>query len=152
MNEKEHLTRKEQVQIEGYKALMQYGCQMSQDHLNYDKIMMPVSLAPAYFVLTSLDVQEAGPVAELLIWGAGVLLLAFWVLRNIRSRTRLYETWDTVSCLEEGFEVPGIGKVLDAIGAHWAPKDFTLKIVFFVLAVLLYLAVLIYVIVRALKC
>ena len=33
MNEKEHLTRKEQVQIEGYKALMQYGCQMPQDHL-----------------------------------------------------------------------------------------------------------------------
>ena len=30
-NERQHL-------IEGYKALMQYGCQMSQDHINYDRI------------------------------------------------------------------------------------------------------------------
>ena len=52
MTEKDPLTRKEQLQIEGYKALMQYGCQMSQDHVNYDRIIMPVSLLPAYFVLT----------------------------------------------------------------------------------------------------
>ncbi len=143
---------KETVKLEVYKGLIQYGCQMSQDHLNYDRILMPISLVPAYLVLTSLDVREAGLPAELIILFGGFLLLVFWIMRNIRSRARLYETWDKVSCLEEGFEVPGIGKVLDTIAPHWAPKDFTLKIVFFVLAVLLYLAVLIYVIVRACKC
>lgn len=63
-DEKKHL-------LEGYKVLMQYGIQMSQDHLNYDKILMPLSLVPAFFVLTSADVQKAGLAAELLIWGAG---------------------------------------------------------------------------------
>ena len=130
MNQKEPLSPKQQLEIEGYKALMQYGCQMSQDHLNYDKIMMPVSLAPAYFVLTSPAGKIPSQWAESLILVGGFLLLVFWVLRNIRSRARLYETWDKVSCLEEGFEVPGIGKVLDTIAPHWAPKDFTLKIVF----------------------
>ena len=91
---------------------------------------MPISLVPAYLVLTSLDVREAGLPAELIILFGGFLLLVFWIMRNIRSRARLYETWDKVSCLEEGFEAPGIGKVLDTIAPHWAPKDFTLKIVF----------------------
>ena len=58
-NEKAPLTRKEQLEIEGYKALMQYGVQLSQDHLNYDRIFMPLTFVPAYFVLTSLDVREA---------------------------------------------------------------------------------------------
>ena len=146
------LSKKEQLEIEVYKGLIQYGCQMSADHINYDRLLMPISLVPAYLLLTSLDVQEAGWPAQIIIWLGGFLLVGFWAMRNIRSRARLYRTWDKVSCLEEGFEVPGIGKVLDALGGTRIPTDFTLKIVFAVLAVLLYLAVLIYVIVRALKC
>ena len=113
---------------------------------------MPVSLAPAYFVLTSLDVQEAGPVAELLIWGAGVLLLAFWVLRNIRSRTRLYKVWDTVSCIEKDLEIPAYSKVHDYMRESKALRDFTLKFIFAGLAGVFYVVVFCYVLCRWSQC
>ena len=70
-NEKAPLTRKEQLEIEGYKALMQYGVQLSQDHVNYDKIIMPLSLVPAYFVLTSSDLQDTWLLVELVVLAAG---------------------------------------------------------------------------------
>ena len=38
-NEKDSQDPKEHLKLEGYKALMRYGCQMSQDHLNYDRIL-----------------------------------------------------------------------------------------------------------------
>lgn len=47
---------KETVKLEVYKGLIHYGCQMSADHLNYDRILMPISL-----VLASEDSNESNP-------------------------------------------------------------------------------------------
>ena len=64
MNEKNSLTRKEQLQIEGYRSLTEYGCQMSQDHISTDRVMIPLSLAPALWVLAPTErrnCQTSGP-------------------------------------------------------------------------------------------
>ena len=154
MTEKDPLTRKEQLQIEGYKALMQYGCQMSQDHVNYDRIIMPVSLLPAYFVLTSSDLQDAGLLAELVIWSAGLVLLLFWHSRNIRSKDRLYKIWDTVSCIETRLGFAAYSEVHGHMKTKkkFSLPDFKIKKIFFVIAVLGYVVVLYYVLWRKCKC
>lgn len=129
--------------IEGYKALMQYGVQLSQDHVNYDKIIMPLSLVPAYFVLTSSDLQEAGPVAELLIWSAGPLLLWFWHTRNKRSKDRLYKVWDTVSCIEKRLCFAAYSTVRDYMkNKSKTLRDFEIKALFVWFAGLGYFVVL----------
>ena len=129
-NEKIPLTRKEQLQIEGYKALMQYGVQLSQDHLNYDKILMPISLAPALWVISSPVGKIPSRWAETWILVGGVLLLLFWVLRNIRSRTRLYKVWDTVSCIEKRLCFDAYSNVHDEMKKSGTLSDFTLKFIF----------------------
>ena len=44
-DEKCSLNKKEQLLIEGYRSLTEYGCQMSQDHISTDRVMIPLSLA-----------------------------------------------------------------------------------------------------------
>ena len=133
-NQRQHL-------IEGYKALMQYGVQLSQDHLNYDRIFMPLSLIPAFLVLTSPDVHCAGKLAASLILGGGFVLLLFWFFRNLRSRKRLYKVWETLCCIEENLEFEAYTKVHKTMKPWWPLRDFTLKFVFFGMALLLYIAV-----------
>ena len=145
-NERQHL-------IEGYKALMQYGVQMSQDHLNYDRIIMPLSLVPAYFVLTSWDLQEAGPLAELVIWGAGPLLLWFWHSRNKRSRDRLYKVWDTLACIEKRLCFAAYSTVHDYMNNESKTlRDFKIKELFVWAAGFAYFVVLCHLLWRWSKC
>lgn len=122
-NQRQHL-------IEGYKALMQYGVQLSQDHLNYDRIFMPLTFVPAYFVLTSLDVREAGWPAEVLIWCAGPVLLLFWHHRNLRSQDRIYKLWDTVACIEKRLCFVAYSTVHDYMNESTTRPDFKLKAMF----------------------
>ncbi len=137
-NEKDSQDPKEHLKLEGYKALMQYGCQMSQDHLNYDRILMPLSLVPAFLVLTSPDVHCAGKLAASLILGGGFALLLFWFFRNLRSRKRLYKTWDTLSCIEKDLGFAAYTIVHDTMKPWWPLRDFTLKIIFAVVGLALY--------------
>ena len=163
MSEKEckdiALTPKQQLLIEGYKALMQYGCQMSQDHLSVDRIFMPLSLVPAYFVLTSLDVREAGWPAEVLIWCAGGLLLWFWHSRNKRSAARLNEIWDTLCCIEKCLGFAAYSRVHAALNPdkQYEPKppprrDFEVKRIFACIAGLVYFGVFVYLVYRWSTC
>ena len=146
----------EDHRIEGYKALMQYGIQMSQDHVNYDKILTPVVFLPAYFVLTSSDLQDAGPLLELVIWAAGPLLLWFWHARNKRSRARLYKVWDTVACIEKDLKLDAMHIVLDHLNKSSDKRDtlrdFEIKKRLIGFAALGYVVVFCYVLWRWLKC
>ena len=154
-NEKCSLNKKEQLLIEGYKALNQYGCQMSQDHLSVDRIFMPLLLAPPVFVLTSKDVQNAGKLAASLILGGGVLLLVFWTLRNWRSKKRLYAIWDILPSIERQLEFEAHRTLRKCMNKRpcsrfWLlrrlpPRDFTLKNLFGGLALAFYGAILLYV-------
>ena len=110
--------QKKEWQIEGYKALMQYGIQMSQDHVMFDRIFMPVSLAPAYAIIASSDssmiqVDRTGKIALCL---AAILFLWMWHVRNRRSQARLYKVWKTVGCIERDSKICGIHTVLDYLG------------------------------------
>lgn len=98
-NERKHL-------IEGYKSLTQYGCQMSQDHISTDRVMMPLSLAPALWVLAPPNGPVDGKLAETLILLGGVVFIVFWMLRNWRSGKRLHAIWDILRLIEVklGFE------------------------------------------------
>lgn len=145
----------EDYRIEGYKALMQYGIQMSQDHVNYDKILTPVVFLPAFFVLTSSDLQDAGLLVELVIWGAGPLLLWFWRARNKRSKARLYKVWDTLVCIEKHLCFEAYTKVhkhLEEKRKLGVLPDFETKRIFISWANLGYVAVLIYVFWRWSQC
>ena len=142
------LNKKEQFLIEGYKALNQYGCQMSQDHLSVDRIFMPLVLAPPVFVLTSKDVQSASKLAASLILGGGVLLLVFWTLRNWRSKKRLYAIWDILPSIERQLKFAAHRTLRKCMNKRrrsrfWLlrrlpPRDFTLKFIFAGIAALLY--------------
>lgn len=94
--EKKH---KDLLQIEGYKALNQYGCQMSQEHLSFDRIFMPLSLAPVYFVLVPRD-EPISKFVEILILLGGIFFIWIWRLRNRRSEKRLYAIWDILRGIE----------------------------------------------------
>lgn len=148
MSEKEckdnALTSKQQLKIEGYKTLMQYGIQMSQDHVSIDRIFMPLSLVPAYILFTSSDIKEAGIIAELVVWSTGILLLLFWHLRNWRSRERLYMIWDTISYTETCLEFAVFSKVHDYMNAEttFPLRDFAIKVFFFLITIWGYLAIL----------
>ena len=145
----------EDHRIEGYKALMQYGIQMSQDHVNYDKILTPVVFLPAYFVLTSSDLQDAGPLLELVIGAAGPLLLWFWHARNKRSKARLYKVWDTVACIEKDLCFEAYTKVhkhLEEKRKLGVLPDFEIKKRLIGFAALGYVVVFCYVLWRWLKC
>lgn len=106
MSEKDPLTRKEQLQIEGYKALMQYGCQMSADHISTDRVMIPLSLAPALWVLAPPNGPINSKVAQSLILLGGVVFIWSWMRRNSRSERRLSAIWDILREIERqlGFE------------------------------------------------
>jgi len=148
--------KNEDHRIEGYKALMQYGFQMSQDHVNYDKILTPVVFLPAYFVVTSSDLQDAGPLVELVILGAGPLLLWLWHARNKRSQARLYKVWDTVACIEKDLKFDAMRTVLDHLNKsrdkRETLRDFEIKERFIGFAALGYVVVFCYVLWRWLKC
>ena len=140
-NEKDSQDPKEHLKLQGYNALIQYGCQMSADHLNYDRILMPISLAPPLLVLIPSNERNISQWAESCILAGGVLLLAFWVFRNIRSRARLYNVWETVISIEKDLGFPAVKKVLDATNKLWVPRDFTLKFIFAGLAAVFYVFV-----------
>ena len=100
------MTRKEQLIIEGYKSLAQYGCQLSADHISTDRIMIPLSLAPAFYILAPPNGEIASKLAETLILLGGILFIVFWMLRNRRSEKRLSAIWDILRSIEAplGFE------------------------------------------------
>ena len=138
-DEKCSLNKKEQLLIEGYKALNQYGCQMSQDHLSVDRIFMPLSLAPAIWVLRPLN----GPIddnwAKSFILLGGRLLIGFWMLRNWRSGKRLSAIWDILRLIKEqlGFKAyrtlktfMGDPDLYNGRFRRWTFRDFTLKTCF----------------------
>ncbi len=98
-NERQHL-------IEGYKALTQYGCQLSADHISTDRIMIPLSLAPALLVLSPPNGEIVSRWAETLILLGGVVFIWFWHHRNLRNEKRLHAIWDILRLIEAqlGFE------------------------------------------------
>ena len=128
--------------------LNQGQCQESQDHINFDRIFMPLLLAPPVFVLTSEDVQNAGKVAASLILGGAVLLLVFWTLRKWRSKKRKYGIWDILPSIERHLKFAShrtLGKCMNKRrrSRFWLlrrllPRDFTLKFTFAGIAALLY--------------
>ena len=132
-NEQCSLNKKEQLQIEGYKSLTQYGCQMSQDHISTDRVMIPLSLAPAIWVLRPLN----GPIddnwAKTFILLGGCLLIGFWMLRNWRSGKRLSAIWDISRLIEVqlGFKAYRTLKTFMADPLYERlgkpPRDFQLK-------------------------
>ena len=154
-NEKSSLNKKEQLLIEGYKALNQYGCQMSQDHLSVDRIFMPLSLAPAYYVLTQPNGEIDSKAVESLILFGGVVFIVFWMLRNWRSKKRLYAIWDILPSIERQLEFEAhrtLRKCMDKprcsrFGLGWItpPRDFTLKSLFGWLTLAFYGVILLYV-------
>lgn len=99
------MTRKEKLIIEGYKSLTQYGCQLSADHISTDRIMIPLSLAPALLVLAPQNGHVSG-FAKTMILVAGVFLILFWMYRNRRNAKRLSAIWDILRLIEAqlGFE------------------------------------------------
>ena len=107
--------QKKEWQIEGYKALMQYGIQMSQDHVMFDRIFMPVSLAPAYAIIASSESSmiQVGRTGQFALCIAAILFLWTWHVRNRRSQARLYKVWKTVGCIERDSKICGIHTVLD---------------------------------------
>ena len=161
MPDRDSLTRKEQLQIEGYKSLTQYGCQMSQDHISTDRVMIPLSLAPAIWVLRPLNGQFEDNWAKTLILLGGVSLIVFWIYRNRRSEKRLNAIWDILRLIEAplGFEAHLMLKrfmeTMELDNGRWRerqshdrkppPRDFTLKKYFGWFALGFYGLVLIYV-------
>ena len=170
--------QKKEWQIEGYKALMQYGIQMSQDHVMFDRIFMPVSLAPAYAIIASSDssmiqVDHTGQIALCL---AAILFLWMWHVRNRRSQARLNKVWETVGCIERDTKICGIHTVLDYLDPtthkrircylkylvqqkkclfwrkdkdlRYTIKDFGIKAIFFYLVTFGYFVLLAFLIVR----
>ena len=130
------LTRKEKLGIEGYKALMQYGCQMSADHISTDRVMIPLSLAPALLVLAPPNEGIASNWAETWILLGGFVFTTFWMLRTRRSEKRLYAIWDILRLIEGalGFEAHlTLQAFMDdpiLYGGRfrrWTYRDFTLK-------------------------
>ena len=154
MNEKGPLTRKEQLQIEGYKALLHYGCQMSADHISTDRVMIPLSLAPALWVLRPLNGQFDDNWAKTFILLGGYWLIGFWMLRNQRSEKRLYAIWDILPLIEKdlGFKAFQTLKLFmdtrefrDGRFRRLPSRDFTLKKWFGRLALAFYGVVFIYI-------
>ena len=152
-NERQHL-------IEGYKVLTQYGCQLSADHISTDRIMIPLSLAPAFFVLAPQNGKIASQWAETLILVGGVVFIWFWHQRNLRNEKRLHAIWDILRLIEAqlGFEAYlTLQRFMDTMvydNGRWrklTPKDkplkhdFTLKKHFARFACVFYLVVLLYV-------
>lgn len=147
-NNEKSLNKKEQLQIEGYKALNQYGCQLSADHLSTDKVLMPLSLGPALWVLSSPVGKIPSQWAESLILVGGVLLLVFWTLRNWRSKKRLYAIWDNLRLIERQLKFAAhrtLNKCMNKrrSSRFWLlrrlpPRDFTSKFLFAAFAVLFY--------------
>ena len=118
----------------GYKALNQYGCQMSQEHLSIDRIFMPLSLAPALWVLAPPNEAIENKFVESLILLGGMFFIGFWILRNWRSRKRLYAIWDILRGIEYklGFAAHRTLKEcmdnpFDAQFRKRPPRDFRLK-------------------------
>ncbi len=140
-NERKHL-------IEGYKSLTQYGCQMSADHISTDRIMIPVSLAPAFFVLAPQNVEITNQWAETLILMGGISLILFWMFRNSRSKKRLYAIWDILRLIETKLGFEAYLRLLNLmktrachrfwLGRILPPSDFTLKFWFGVFALAFY--------------
>ena len=161
MHEKDSLTRKEQLEIEGYKSLTQYGCQMSQDHISTDRVMIPLSLAPAIWVLRPLNGQFDDNWAKTFILLGGASLIVFWMFRNGRSEKRLYAIWDILRLIEAplGFEAHLMLKrfmeTMEYDNGRWRerqshdpklpPRDFKLKEYFGRFALAFYGAILLYV-------
>ena len=154
-DEKCSLNKKEQLLIEGYKALNQYGCQMSQDHLSVDRIFMPLSLAPAYYVLTQPNGEIDSKAVESLILFGGVVFIVFWMLRNWRSKKRLYAIWDILPSIERQLKFAAHRTLRKCMNKRpssrfWLlrrlpPRDFTLKSLFGWLTLAFYGAILLYV-------
>ncbi|MDE0297271.1 MAG: hypothetical protein OXN17_01395 [Candidatus Poribacteria bacterium] len=99
-NDTNSLTRTEQLKLEGYKALNQYGCQMSQDHISTDRVMIPLSLAPALWVLIPLKGEFENNWDKTFVLLGGASLIVFWRLRNWRSGKRLSAIWDILRLME----------------------------------------------------
>lgn len=131
----------EHKMLEGYMGLNQWQCQSSQDHLNYDRILMPLLVGAPIYALSS----EVNNWVKTFILLGGFLLLLFWILRNERSKMRIGRGWEVLNEVEEelGFSVRR--RFRDKIDASRVPRDFTLKVCFGYATSLFYFAVLFYV-------
>lgn len=156
MSENNSLTPEQQLQIEGYKSLSEYGCQMSQDHISTDRVMIPLSLAPAFFVLAPPTEHDVSYIAKVFILLGGTSLIVFWMLRNKRSEKRLYAIWDTLRLIEERLGFKAHRAVQQFMESRWLRdngrfdkrlplRDFTLKKRFGWFGLGFYVFVLIYV-------
>ena len=102
--------------------------------------MIPLSLAPAFFVLPPQNGEIANQWAETLILVGGIVFIVFWMLRNWRNKKRLYAIWDILRLIETklNFEAYlGLSKLMDTrpcsrfwLGRRLPPHDFTLKTCF----------------------
>ncbi len=154
MCESRSRSERDQLLIEGYKSLTQYGCQLSADHISTDRIMIPLSLAPAIWVLRPLNGEIDDSWAKTLILVGGFGFIVFWMLRNRRSEKRLYAIWDILRLIEVplGFEAHLTLKLFmedpdlyNGRFRRWTFRDFTLKTCFGVAALVFYGVVLVYV-------
>ena len=68
--------------------------------------MIPLSLAPAFYVLAPPTEHDVNYIAKVCILLGGTSLIVFWMLRNKRSERRLSAIWDILREIERqlGFE------------------------------------------------
>ncbi len=154
-NEKRTRSEMDLLKIEGYKSLTQYGCQLSQDQLNYDKILLPLLIAAPLLVLDSDNTIKTSKTGDLIILIGGLVFLVFWHLRNWRSRVRLYAIWDTLLLIEEQLEFEAHRTLRKCMNKRRCsrfrllrirpPRDFTLKRYFGYVTIVFYICVVVYV-------
>lgn len=134
------LNRYDQLMIEGYRSLGEWNCQQSEDHLTFDKVFMPVIIGAPILALNQGEIR----IATFTLVG-GVLLLLFWFFRNLRSKMRIYETFNMMNDIEKELKFDARTRLRDKIDNSRLPSDFGLKKWFFGFAVAFYLVVFLFV-------
>ena len=132
----------EHKMLEGYKGLNLWQCQESQDHINFDRIFMPLLIgAPIYALVQAGDDQRH----QTFILIGGFILLLFWLFRNLRIQHRMLSGFKVLNEVECELKFNVRRRFRDKIDASHLPKDFTLKVWFGYATSLFYFAVLFFV-------
>lgn len=134
-NNNDNLSKKELLQIEGYRGLLQYGCQVSQDHTHYNRILLPLSFVPAVLLLTSEVLQQLDMTLainlwrQMVIWMAGPTILTFWASRYKRTQDRLVQVLRTIREIEYRLGFAAIDTVEDRMEKQSKAPKYSISII-----------------------
>lgn len=132
----------EHKMLEGYKGLNLWQCQESQDHINFDRIFMPLLIAAPMYALLQADGHQG--LQTLIVAGSSILLL-FWILRNLRIQHRMLSGFKVMNEVECKLNFNVRRRFRDEIDKSKMPRDFTLKYYFAGCTFVFYLGCFIYV-------